>query len=406
MKIPKLVNLKNYQHQFLNSKTYMMYSEKIYNSTLKFLSPLSLPDAYEQIAKEAIDLTGAKYGSIFMPEKGRMKRVYGSAPELYRVIPRKEGMTFQVYKTGKAMMRSSAILVKAHKAFTKMPIGTDISVPLTYKGTTVGVLSVLSFPDKQFSNDDLKLLELFAPLASLTIQKAQLHEDLEKALQSRDLFISLASHELRTPLTTIFMYTQILADMVAKGKIPPKEHLNKLLGEELRLKNLIDELLLIDNIKSGEFHFDMKECNLKDVILRAIDNFKLSGAKNPLAFKNELKAKVPMIMGDPDKLQQMIINLLNNAAKFSETDQRITISLNEEGDNLILKIKDNGIGIAKEDLPNIFQQFYKGKNTGKNGMGLGLFLVKHIVEKHQGKIAINSLLNKGTRFTISLPHAH
>jgi K+-sensing histidine kinase KdpD len=145
-------------------------------------------------------------------------------------------------------------------------------VPLMNRGKSIGVMSIMS-KKKRFSEKHLEILAYFTPLASLAIRKAQLYEELDKALRTRDLFISMAAHELRTPVTTMYVYTQMLKKKSAKGQKLDSEWVDNLLYEMARLTKLIDELLQVNQIKTGNLRYEFEEVDVDHVIKMSLKTF-------------------------------------------------------------------------------------------------------------------------------------
>jgi signal transduction histidine kinase len=371
--------------------------KKIYASALKLLYQLTPEQTYETIVEEAKKLIKAKYGTIILFQNNNLKRVYASSPLIYEVTPRKKGKTFKVYKNQEPYLLSQKKLFQLHPEFKKLNVGSDMGVPLTFSNKTYGVLSLFSYEKTPFTNDDLAILQLFSSVASLAIRNMQLYSDIKKSLADRDLFIALAAHELKTPLTSISIYSQLLLQREVGTNIKIK-----LFTEVTRLKNLINELLQINQIKTGQLQFIFQKCDFSSVIENAITVFK-NMHDHPIKFKKLVKTKYTYINGDFDKLLQVITNLLNNAAKFSSPTSPITISLAYHESSYILSIADKGVGMQKKELLKIFDQFYKGSSQQTPGLGLGLFLVKNIIDYHKGKIHVTSKLHKGTTFSIALP---
>ena len=248
------------------------------------------------------------------------------------------------------------------------------------------------------------MLTLFGSMVSLAIIKAQQYGEIKEALETRDLFISLASHELRTPLTTVNGYLQLLHSKLEGVDAIKSRWTKEALLESQRLTKLIDELLQINKIKTMQLHYFFEENDLKLIIKRAIENFRFNHPDRIVIYTDKVKHKSVVIISDFDKLLQVVINLLDNADKFSPKDKKIDIELQQKNSTFILQIKDEGIGVTQKDLPYIFQGFYKG-DKNKKGMGLGLYLAKNIIDRHQGAIAISSGKNKGTTVEIRLPKA-
>jgi K+-sensing histidine kinase KdpD len=224
--------------------------ERVYKSALKLLAPLSLDETYKIIVLEAKRLVGGDYGSIFMARDSKMERVFASSKFLETIQPRKKGFTYNVYKTKKAKVLKKKDLTKIHSELAKTGIKSDIMTPLMSRGKPIGVLTILS-NKKDFNKKDLSMLRLFGPLATLAIKKAQLSDELKSALETRDLFISLASHELRTPLTVAYTYLQLEKRKIEQGKVIRKEWIDIITDELKRLNNLVDGLLQLNQINTG-----------------------------------------------------------------------------------------------------------------------------------------------------------
>lgn len=375
--------------------------EKIYKASLKLLVPSTPVETYKIIVNEAIKLVNADHGVIHLQEKD-FRVVYASHPNLYQVKPRKKANIYKTFISQKPRIADISDVGKAHPEVQKLDIRSSIFIPLSYQHKSIGVLTINTRRKEFFGQKEMKMLVLFGSMVSLAIKKAQLYDEIKKTLEIRDLFISLAAHELRTPLTALSGYIQLLCSKLA-GVDPVKSRwAEQALLESQRLTKLINELLQINKIKTMELHYFFNESDLKLIIKRAIDNFKFNYSDRNVDFIDEVKNKPAIIIGDFDKLLQVITNLLDNAAKFSPKDKKIILKLQKVGSNFILQVKDEGVGIVSEDLPKIFEGFYKGDKY-KEGMGLGLYLAKNIIDRHRGLISISSDRDKGTTVEILLP---
>lgn len=378
--------------------------EKIQKSLLKFLQPLSSEEVYAEIIKEGAGLLEAQDGSLVLEKEGEFKLVYSSLLLPTELKVRRNGAISEILQGGKIAIKNTRGSETIFSRLKKTGIKSNIFVPLLYKGKASGVLVIHSIKEGEASLKDLETLRLFATFASLVIRKTQLYEETKKALELRDLFISMAAHELRTPITTIHGYVQLLNSKMADTNTNEARWVKELHAESLRLISLVHELLETNRIKTGQFHFYWKECNLREIIERAVNNFKFNHPQRKLLFKDEISTKIPLIIGDFDKLIQVITNLLDNAAKFSSQDTAINLTLKSRAAYFILQIKDSGVGIDKKDLPKIFDGYYKGEiSSTKKGMGLGLFITKSILEEHRGSIDVRSRLNKGTAVEVRIP---
>lgn len=230
-----------------------------------------------------------------------------------------------------------------------------------------------------------------------------LGETLIKEENSRKAYSSDISHELRTPLTTLKTHIEAMVDGVWE---PNEEHLNILLQEVDRLSNFSDDLR--DSFKSKVYKLDLNKSrfNISQELRNIITVFTPIYNKDNFALECSIEDNVEMDF-DKDKFNQIINNLLTNSKKYLGTNGQVTVELKKEKKNILIKIADNGTGIKEEDLPRIFDRFYRvdsSRNKGTGGSGLGLSIVKTLVEAHGGTISMNSVYGEGTEVVILLPN--
>lgn len=378
--------------------------ENIYKAGLKFLSPLKPEETYTTIVQEAIKLVGAEYGDIYVEQHGELVRVYSSSPVTYPSKHRRIDNTYRAFKERKFIITDISEVGKGeHSNLQKLGLQSILYIPLSYRNQSIGVLTVNAERKIGDSTVELKVLKLFAFVASLAIKKTQLYEDTKKALETRDLFISMAAHELRTPLTTINGYIQLLHTKLSGADTPESRWVEELVSESTRLTTLVNELLAVNRIKAGLLQYVWKECSLREVIARAVSDFKFNNPEYKLQLQDSLGAAEDIVIGDFDKLLQVLTNLLDNAAKFSPEGSEINLTLKHKSSNMIIGVEDKGHGIARKDLPRIFDGFHQGRDPSKEGMGLGLFLAKNIITEHRGTIHVHSKVGKGTLIEVLLP---
>lgn len=377
--------------------------EKIYLSSIKFLAPLSLEKTYSTIVQEAAKLVKAQWGSVLLEQNGELKRVYSSIPLKRQIKHRKRGFLYRSFKTDKPIALSAKQIAKVHPEIEELAITSDVIIPLSSQNKSIGILSVLTKREQSFTGKEINTLILFGSLASLAIRKAQLYDDTKRDLETRDLFISMAGHEIKTPITTIFGYTQLLFNNFHQGKKLKGEWIDSLFAECDRLKSLVNDFLEIGHIKKGSLHYNLKEYSIKAIANQAINNFSFNYSHRDLILKDYISTNKDTAVVDHDRLMQVLINLLDNAAKYSPPDRKIMLILKSDQLNFIIQIKDQGIGIAKKDLPKIFNRYYRKSGDSHRGLGLGLFIVKNIIEYHHGSINLHSQLHKGTTVEIKLP---
>ena len=229
-----------------------------------------------------------------------------------------------------------------------------------------------------------------------------LGETLIKEENSRKAYASDISHELRTPLTTLKTHLEAMLDGVWEAN---EEHLNILLGEIDRLSNFSDDLR--DSFKAKEYNIDLNKTsfNVSKELKDIITVFKPIYSKDNCILEYSFEDNIE-INFDRDKFNQIINNLLTNSKRYLGDNGKVIVELKKDKKNIFIKIKDNGIGIKAEDLPHIFDRFYRvdsSRNKGTGGSGLGLSIVKSLVEAHGGSISINSVYGEGTDVNIILP---
>lgn len=374
------------------------------NAVLKFLAPLTPKETYKTIVDEAIKLVYGDEGMVMLPHQGALRTVYGSSEETSKKQPRKRGFAYRAFTKREAFV----IHQKDFEDFDPLTAATGVRsiifIPMSYKKQSLGVLVVRSHKkDEEFSEKQLELLKLFGTFASMAIRKTQLYDETKRSLEVRDLFISTAAHELRTPLTTINGYMQLLKGKVTKENFPYYRWFEELSWEVLRLSLLVNELLEINRIKTGQFQYAWKECSLHEIMKRAISNFSFAFPNHTLILEDNINATSDIIIADFDKILQVINNILQNAGKYSSEKSTVTIGLKSRSPWYIIEVEDHGQGIPKDDLARIFEEFHKGKDRNEEGMGVGLYLAKSIIKQHHGTIEVFSKLHKGTTVEIKLP---
>lgn len=229
-------------------------------------------------------------------------------------------------------------------------------------------------------------------------------DSIEKSEYMRRTFISDVSHELRTPLTTITGFVQgILDDTIPKEK--QEFYLNVVLDESRRLSKLIGDLLDVSRMESEEVKIEPVRFNINELIRLSIIGFEERFNEKNLTVNAIFKNEIEEVFADKDSIKRVVTNLLDNAIKFSNHKGVIDISTYQKGNKVIVSIKNEGEGISKDEQKTIFERFYKldkSRSQNKNGVGLGLYIVKRIINKHGEKIWINSEEGKYAEFVFSL----
>jgi len=267
-------------------------------------------------------------------------------------------------------------------------------------------------------------LELTSPLKiSLRVGLAWMHDEQERKIGVVALFqdisrekeverlknelISNVSHELRTPLATMKEFTSIISDGIA-GPVTSeqKEYLNIMMSNMNRLARIINDLLDISKIEAGRMELRRRLVDIVFLIKDQLAPFKAESEIKKINLLLDVPLKLPQLYIDPDRISQVLTNLIGNALKFTPEGGRITVCAQELQDSIQIEIRDTGVGIAKENFSKIFdrfQQIDRQPGSGAKGTGLGLAISKSIVELHRGRIWVESELGKGSRFIFTLP---
>lgn len=222
--------------------------------------------------------------------------------------------------------------------------------------------------------------------------------------RQKDAFIGIASHELKTPITVLSGYSQILEKRLKKrGDKQNVYILSKIIKQTDILRHLIDDLLNVSKIHSGKLEVNVERFNLSKLIMKVITDFQYITETPELVREGDIEVS---IRGDKNRIEQVLINLLTNAIKYSPKADKVVISLSVSRKYATVAVKDFGVGIAKEDLPHVFERFYRthAKEQGNvSGFGLGLYISSEIIKKQKGKIWVESEKGKGSIFYFSLP---
>jgi signal transduction histidine kinase len=221
----------------------------------------------------------------------------------------------------------------------------------------------------------------------------------EQLQKLRRDFVANVSHELRTPVTVIRGSIEALLDEVVSDPGQVKAYYRQMLSESVALQRLVDDLLELSRLQNTEFKFDMRELNFCGVIEDAVRSARAAAAKKNIQICTELDTTVYSVTGDYGRLRQMLLIVLDNAVKFSPEAGRIDVALKDGS----LMIKDSGPGINENDIPYIFERFYKTKSeSNTNGTGLGLAIAKQIADRHHFTITVASGAKTGTEFRIGI----
>lgn len=225
--------------------------------------------------------------------------------------------------------------------------------------------------------------------------------ELQKALNHRDNFISIASHELKTPVTSLKVYAEVLLHRFEKkGDNQTTEHLTKIIRQIDKLTMLIQDLLNVSRIQSNKLTFRKDKFDLTSLVNEVVETTQQIDSNHQIIVQGKIKKK---IWGDRERISQVIINLLTNALKYSPKSNKVTVTMKETVTDAVISVRDYGIGIHKEHQKKIFDRFYRISEQTYPGLGIGLYISQSIVKSHGGEITLLNHKGKGSIFQFTLP---
>jgi signal transduction histidine kinase len=229
---------------------------------------------------------------------------------------------------------------------------------------------------------------------------------LQRYRDTRRTFFSNISHELRTPITYLQGYAKVLKDGLVDSDKEKKQYLSIIYQESVRLEHLVSDLFDLSKMEEGQLKLSMEWLDLKEIVKTAVQKVKLKAGNKQLSLQTDLHDPIPLIHGDHKRMEQVLLNLLENAIRYTEKGS-VVVRLAKQKEATILSVSDTGIGIPKDELPYIFERFYrveKSRTREYGGTGLGLSIVKKYVDMQGGTVQVDSKPGKGTTFKLIFSH--
>ena len=291
--------------------------------------------------------------------------------------------------------------------FISVSLALHISRPISRLATTVSEISRGSFV---LSADDQPLDEisvLTGQLNKLALSMQEIQAESSRLESERARLFAETSHELRTPLTAIQGFVEALRDGMVQDEALIKRYLDTIYTQTVHITRLVDDIMILSRLESGNITVQKLPLDLTTLVKGVVTSMEAMAAGRNNSVLVEKETDNAIVLGDVDRMEQIIRNLLKNAIMATE-DGNIKVSVEAERDEVVLTIKDDGIGIPPADLPHIWDRFYwaqnqRDYNMQEKGSGLGLVIVKKLVQLQDGRIDVASKLGKGTTFSISFP---
>jgi two-component system sensor histidine kinase ResE len=219
-------------------------------------------------------------------------------------------------------------------------------------------------------------------------------------------FIANVSHELRTPISMLQGYSEAIVDDIAESQEEKREMAKVIYDESLRMGRLVNELLDLARMEAGHLQLNIECVNLSSFINRIIHKFQGLAKDNEIQLYADIETGINSVVFDPDRIEQVLTNLIDNAIRHTPKGGSVKLSVTSEDKGIMISVKDSGSGIPEEDLPFVFERFYKAdkaRTRGRAGTGLGLAIAKNIIDAHRGHISVQSKLGQGTTFSFMVP---
>ena len=371
-------------------------------------SILSLERTLRLILERSLVLTGASEGAVFLTEEPGgplacrtghgLSEAGGSCEDLSAAL---EG----IHERVRAARRPEEC------SFTLPGLGRRgaLVVPLLQEGQLTGTVVVLARDGGSFTEDDRELLVGLTAQASIAVHNATLYGRSRELERLKSEFVAVVSHELRTPLTAIKGTLELLTDAHYFQVAPQQEQLFSICQANVgRLEALVNDILDLSKLESSQLSSQFTAASIPTLMHNVVINLGNLAVKKEIRIRTECPDSLPMVRADELRIAQVLTNLLSNAIKFSPPSTEITLRVVEDRGGVTVEIRDQGIGIAPEDLPKLFSRFRQldSSTTRKaGGTGLGLVISKGIVEEHNGRIWAESIPGKGSVFSFWLPAA-
>ncbi len=391
-------------------------------------SSLDIQEVLGSIVAHAVQLSGAEGGSIFEladdAETFEVRTAFGTSEELVAAL-RATRIGLRETLVGRAALTRTPVAVPdiadvpldAHLT-RLMSAGwrSMLAVPLVREDRILGALVVRRRTPGTFPQATIELVETFASQSALAIQNARLFrelalksQELEVASRHKSEFLASMSHELRTPLSAVIGFSNVLLDRLIGDLNAKQEEYLEVIGKSGRhLLDLLNDILDLSKVEAGKMELELAPTSLREALEHGLAMVSERASRQGLSLHLAVEDGVDLVRADPLRLNQVILNLLTNAVKFTPSGGSIEARAARAVDEIHVAVRDTGIGIAESERARIFDAFEQGRrdaSASAEGTGLGLTLSKRIIELHGGRLWLDSRIGVGSTFTFSLPDA-
>ncbi len=272
---------------------------------------------------------------------------------------------------------------------------------------TLDGLLLLVEDDTEYGRLHHQLVQDRNDLRLVQSKLAAANKELSRIDRMKSLFLSMAAHDLRTPLSAIQGYAEMLLLGIAEPGSPKSfQYLDIIQQQSARLNQLIDDIVDLDLIEQGKLTLNLAPCDINPLLQEATGAFKFQLERRSIAVHYELAAEPVLVWADAEKMLRVFYNLVGNSVKYMASQGQITLRSQMQAGQAVIEVEDTGPGMTAEQLDNLFVLYYRSEDAAKSpvkGSGLGLFIVKTMVEAHQGQVQVASQPGNGSKFTVRLP---
>jgi signal transduction histidine kinase len=399
---------------FLAQASVLMAASLDVEETLRSVARLSVPFLADFCAVDMADDQGRPQRVVAVhadpdrePLVRELRERHGFNPAAREGVPRvlASGRSAFVPHVTDEHLRAAATSEAQLSLLRELKIGSWIIVPLVARGRVLGAITlVMAESGRRYGVADVAMAEDLGRRAAVAIENAQLYREAQLANQAKDEFLATLSHELRTPINAVYGWARMLRDERMDRQMQARA-LEAIERNSHAQVQLIDDLLDVSRIVAGKLRLEVQPVDVAAVIEGALDAVRPAAAAKGVRLQTVIDPRAAPIMGDPDRLQQVTWNLLMNAIKFTPRGGRIEVTWRRINSHVELIVADTGAGITPALLPHLFERFRQG-DRAHGGLGIGLALVRHLVELHGGTVAATSAgPGQGATFTVKLPLA-
>ena len=380
-------------------------------------SSLVLDEAFGAFIRELRVLIPFDRTAIILSESGRI-RVMATAGTMHDQVLRPGealppgALIEEVLRTGETVYRRD---MRDHEypeeaTLTRIGLRSRVAAPLLVGSKPIGMLAILRKEPQAFGADEVELATLLGRLVASAVQNIRVFEkeretvaELRRLYTLRADFVSLVSHELRSPMAAVIGAARTLEDRWRELSADQRTAFLALIGDETsRLANLVGDVLDTSRIEAGTFTYAFSDVDVGEIVRDTVAAVNIGQEEVPVVA--EADGSLPRVRGDRERLRQVVVNLVDNAVKYSPTGEEVHVVARAENGSVLVSVEDRGPGIPPEQHQLIFEKFGRASvGGGKPGTGLGLFIARSIAEAHGGTLDVFSAPGQGATFTLSLP---